>query len=243
MNLLTVNSAKIIHSNIENTSYYLAIQYFQPNTISGKNLCPYASKECIATCLFTSGRMIFSNVQKCMEERTKLFLTDRKAYKGQLYQEIGNHVRRAKKRDSIPCIRLNGTSDIMWERLMPELFDFFHMVQFYDYTKFPVNLRNNLPNNYYLIRSHSESNHSQLKEMLQVSNVAIVFNVKRGEPLPSQYLGYHVIDGDITDLRFLEGTGFIVGLRAKGKARKLMPRSDGFVIDTFQNMKGEIVCI
>lgn len=52
-------------------------------------------------------------------------------------------------------------------------------------------------------------------------NVAAVFAVKRGAPLPEKYLGYHVIDGDAHDLRFLDGTRVpvIVGLRAKGQAK------------------------
>jgi hypothetical protein len=38
-----------------------------------------------------------------------------------------------------------------------------------------------------------------------------------------------VFDGDDTDLRFLDPTGVIVGLKAKGRARK---DTSGFVIRT-----------
>ena len=34
------------------------------------------------------------------------------------------------------------------------------------------------------------------------------------------YKGYSVVDGDLSDLRFLDPSGSIVGLRAKGKARE-----------------------
>ena len=53
-------------------------------------------------------------------------------------------------------------------------------------------------------------------------NVAVVF-----DKLPEEYLGYPVIDGDTTDLRFLDDTGVIVGLLAKGDAKK---DTSGFVV-------------
>jgi hypothetical protein len=45
--------------------------------------------------------------------------------------------------------------------------------------------------------------------------------------LPETYLGRPVIDGDEHDLRFLDPSGVVVGLRAKGKARK---QRGGFVV-------------
>lgn len=38
-------------------------------------------------------------------------------------------------------------------------------------------------------------------------NVAVVFRVKRGRPLPAVWNGYPVIDGDVTDLRYLDPAG------------------------------------
>ena len=57
-------------------------------------------------------------------------------------------------------------------------------------------------------------------------NFAVVFDTAKGQPLPAQFNGIPVIDGDIHDLRFLDQKGVIVGLRAKGKARK---DTSGFV--------------
>jgi hypothetical protein len=51
-------------------------------------------------------------------------------------------------------------------------------------------------------------------------NVAVVFSSKKGEDLPVTWQGREVIDGDLHDLRFLDGKNKVVGLRAKGKARK-----------------------
>jgi hypothetical protein len=59
-------------------------------------------------------------------------------------------------------------------------------------------------------------------------NVAVVFNTKKGKPLPKTYYGIKVVEGDDTDLRFLDSKRVIVGLRAKGNAKK--DRS-GFVVE------------
>jgi hypothetical protein len=58
--------------------------------------------------------------------------------------------------------------------------------------------------------------------------VAVVFDVKRGKPLPAAFMGASVIDGDMHDLRFLDGyQGAVIGLRAKGPAKK---DCSGFVV-------------
>ncbi len=54
-------------------------------------------------------------------------------------------------------------------------------------------------------------------------NVAVVFKDK----LPAEFLGFPVIDGDISDTRFLDSQGVIVGLKAKGKAKQ---DTSGFVV-------------
>jgi hypothetical protein len=51
-------------------------------------------------------------------------------------------------------------------------------------------------------------------------NVAVVFAVKKGASLPKRFGAWRVIDGDDTDLRFLDPSLCIVGLRANGRARK-----------------------
>ena len=56
-------------------------------------------------------------------------------------------------------------------------------------------------------------------------NLVVVFR----KELPDVFAGRKVINGDESDLRFLDQTGVVVGLKAKGKARK---DTSGFVIDT-----------
>jgi len=125
----------------------------------------------------------------------------------------------------IPAVRLNGTSDLaeLAHILAPE----FKSVQFYDYTKIPRPYLRVQPN-YHVTFSLSESNTAHAIDALKHAvNVAVVFDVKRNKPLPETFLGAPVIDGDKNDLRFLDGYhGAIIGLRAKGKAKR---DTSGFV--------------
>ena len=57
------------------------------------------------------------------------------------------------------------------------------------------------------------------------ANVSAVFSGK----LPQTYKGIPVIDGDKTDNEMLKYKGYILGLKAKGKART---DKSGFVINT-----------
>ena len=102
------------------------------------------------------------------------------------------------------------------------------MIQFYDYSK--IANRRNIPDNYHLTFSYSEANpiyQRQTKIALDKGmNIAVVFRNK--ENMPKTFLGLPVIDGDKTDLRFLDPSQCIVGLYAKGKAKK---DQSGFVID------------
>ena len=62
-------------------------------------------------------------------------------------------------------------------------------------------------------------------------NVAVVFNTRKGKALPTTWNSLPVIDGDAHDLRFLDPRtphGIIIGLRAKGRARK---DTSGFVVN------------
>ena len=55
----------------------------------------------------------------------------------------------------------------------------------------------------------------------QGMNVAMVF-----DKLPDTYMGRPVFNADETDLRFLDPKGVILGLKAKGRAKK---DTSGFV--------------
>jgi hypothetical protein len=119
-------------------------------------------------------------------------------------------------------VRLNGTSDIAWERVDPDLFQLFSGVQFYDYTKSPQRMRNYLtgllPENYHLTFSRTESNEPECSKVLaRGGNVAVCFATL--PPLGIEYLGAPVVNGDAHDLRFQDRSGVVVGLTAKGRAK------------------------
>jgi hypothetical protein len=120
--------------------------------------------------------------------------------------------------------RLNGTSDIAWESIKhngKSVMEYFPDMQFYDYTKSPSRmmrfLNNEMPANYHLTFSKSETNYEDCRKVLRNGgNIAVVFQNK----LPSHYMGHLVVAGDDSDVRFIDPENVVVGLTAKGKARK-----------------------
>ena len=238
MKLLTVGNPKLMKG--EKKGYLSFVLHLAPSDLSGYNTCPMASAGCRAACLNTAGRgglfkagTSTNTIQEARIRKTKLFFEDRDTFMAMLVKDITAAIKMASKRNLIPVIRLNGTSDIRWERIFVRVSDvggyenimaMFPAITFYDYTK--IANRRNLPPNYSLTFSRSETNDAVLPTITQ--NIAVVFGVKKGKELPATYLGRPVIDGDDTDLRFLDPKGVIVGLRGKGKARK--GEFDGFVV-------------
>lgn len=196
-----------------------------PYTLSGSNLCPHASAGCAAACLYTSGHGRFDAVKNARLERTRRFLTDRAAFLSQLKEEIHKGERSAKRKGLKLAVRLNVMSDLPWHNLID--MGEFSTVQFYDYTPNPRRMlqwaNGELPSNYHLTFSRKEDNQEAVNLALAHGvNVAAVF-----DSLPDEYAGKRVIDGDLSDLRFLDPRGVIVGLKAKGDGKK---DSSGFVI-------------
>ena len=205
--------------------------HLAPHTLSGKNVCAHASAGCAAACLNTAGRGIMHSVQEARIRKTKWFYEDRKAFLLQLIKEIKSGEKSARRAQMNPCFRLNLTSDLPWHQLSviieyPELL-------FYDYTKDKKRmfryLDGKLPPNYYLTYSRSEETEDEEIHDLcnKGGNVAVVFR----DYLPATWQGIEVIDGDINDLRFLDERGKIVGLKAKGLAKK---DETGFVLEPCQ---------
>lgn len=198
------------------------ILHLAPGKLSGHNACPMASAGCLAACLNTAGRGRFDEIQQARIAKTAKFYADPNAFVNQLAVEIAALQRKAARLGTLPAVRLNGTSDIRWELFSvvyndvtyPNLMTAFPAVQFYDYTKIPN--RRNLPTNYHLTFSLSETNDRHaLQALASGMNVAVVF-----DSVPDSWSGYEVIDGDQHDFRFLDKAGVIVGLKAKGKAKK-----------------------
>lgn len=221
MKLLTVGNTKTIKG--EGKGYRTFILHLAPADLSGYNVCPAASKGCRAACLNTAGRGRFTKTQAARVRKTRAFFEARPAFMDQLVKDIEAAIRNAERDGLIPVFRLNGTSDIRWETVPVKghrnIMEMFPSVQFYDYTK--LTNRVNLPSNYHLTFSRSESptNQANVNFLKGKVNIAVVFATKKGAALPSSYLGLPVVDGDDTDLRFLDPHGVIVGLRGKGDAK------------------------
>jgi hypothetical protein len=238
----------------EAAGYLTAILYLAPSDLSGKNVCPNATPECVALCLNTAGRAgimksgeTSNAIQRARIARTNAFFADRCAFIETLSRDIYYLQRRAAKLGLKPAVRLNGTSDLRFDRftttsgetLMTRHSD----VQFYDYTKSHGKAiefaAGKLPANYHVTFSRSENtSRVDLQEMLSLGiNVAVPF-VGDMRLLPAALQlsvdpAFHsfVVDGDETDLRFLDPQskgGRIVALTAKGKAKRTV---GGFVVD------------
>ena len=207
--------------------YLSFILHLAPSTLSGHNTCPKATAGCIAACLNTAGRGgMFRKgentnmIQKARIRKTEYFYNDRAGFMADLEKDIAKGIKMAAKLGLTPVFRLNGTSDLSWEKY--GIIEKFPTVQFYDYTKILGRKTAHLPN-YFLLFSKADGNDSDVaKAMAQGMNVAAVF-----DRVPESYVGVNVIDADEHDLRFLDPKGVVAGLKAKGRAKK---DYSGFVI-------------
>ena len=243
MTELLTTSAKIEKSDAYSDEFKTSIMYALPAMQSGHNACPDAT-DCAKMCIDTTGRMPM--VKAAREYRSSLFYDDRAEFGAKLIAETEDNIRRNDKKGLRTAERLNGTTDYAWEHIrfdgqsMPERFQ---DVQFYDYTKSVKRARQhvagNMPSNYHLTFSRSELTPDSLVTELVESgqNVAVVFDA-----IPETWLGLEVINGDEHDLRFLDQSGVVVGLKAKGpKAKK---DTAGFVVRLVTKIvDGKIVAI
>ena len=232
-NLLSKGStnAKTAKNNIKTFILYLA-----PHNLNykGITLCKDASVNCIKVCLYSAGMGIFSNVQKSRINKANYFVSDKKVFLAQLLKEIKREIKKASDKNEKIAFRLNGTSDIDFLYLLDKHFNFnvdllnYDKVYFYDYTKsLPRAKRYQNYRNYTLTFSKSETNQKQVNEAMNLGiNIAAVFS----SDLPKTYKGIKVIDGDKSDLEMIKFKNIILGLKAKGKARK---DKSGFVITKY----------
>ena len=210
--------------------YLTGIMYFAPAKLSGIEVCPSRSLGCTSACLFSAGRGRFYSVTRARIIKTLAYHFDTVRFIATVKKSIVKVINKANKMNMVPVIRLNGTSDILWER-NTDIIQSFPDTQFYDYSKIAKRFLFNIPSNYHLTFSLSDKDSSETDAKLVLSkggNVAAVFR----KELPVSLWGYPVTNGDDTDLRFLDTKGSIVGLKAKGKAKK---DTSGFVRDHGSN--------
>jgi hypothetical protein len=202
--------------------YLSFILHLAPADLSGRETCPKRTAGCTAACLNTAGRGgMFKKgentnmIQKARIRKTEYFFNDRAGFLADLEADIRKAVRFAERKGLIPVFRLNGTSDLSWEKY--GIIDKFPTTQFYDYTKILGRKVKHIPN-YHLTFSKADGNDADVAEaLLQGMSVVAVYDaIPAGVP-----------SADETDLRFLDPKGIMLGLKAKGRAKK---DYSGFVI-------------
>lgn len=201
------------------------IMHLSPSDLSGVNVCPSASKGCRAACLNGAGRGLFDGVQIPRLRKTLYYVHYKAQFLDHLNQEVSKRLAKATKQGIKAAFRLNGTSDIPWESIKipstgKSIMASHPTAIFYDYTKIVSRIDSQaLTPNYRLTVSASENNDSQVNvALMQGTNAAVVFH-----EVPTYYNGFVVIDGDSHDFRFLdpnESIGYVIGLKAKGPAKK-----------------------
>ena len=230
--LSTVANAKIEKTNAVGGENYL---YAEMSLMPNHRICGGSKAAgCMDACLRNAGRGVFANVRQARERKSEWFMSHPTGFKEQLVRELEALVKKAQKQGKTLRVRLNCLSDISWE-LQPCLRNgmafkgipqAFPEIQFYDYTKL-ANRLGKTPANYHLTFSYSgvPTYKNQVKVAQSTdSNIAVVFH---GKELPVTFMDRKVIDGDLHDARIDDPKGVIVGLRAKGTARKDV---SGFVV-------------
>ena len=206
------------------------ILYLSPakQNSKGINLCPKASSGCLMACLYTAGHGKFTNTQNARMNRTEYYLSDRFLFLEQIVTEIN---KKAKKTNGELAIRLNGTSDIKLVEQICQMYTIADNVVFYDYTKIPSKAGDKIMpsgHRYMVTFSRAEDNEDIALEILKNGGVVSMVFAKE---LPSEYKGFKVVDGDDRDDLMLDvDGGCIIGLKAKGEAKK---DKSGFVIQNY----------
>jgi hypothetical protein len=229
MKLLSIGNPKILKGMKQ--GYMTYILHLAPADVSGYNTCPKATAGCKAACLNTAGRGgMFKKgettnvIQKARIRKTKLFFENRDVFLAILEDDIRKAIKQSEKKGLVPVFRLNGTSDLSWEKY--GIIQKFPNVQFYDYTKV-LGRKVSYLSNYHLTFSAADGNDDDVRRAIKEKyNIATVFGIKKSQPMPETYEGTPVFNGDESDLRFLDPKGVVVGLYAKGKAKK---DTSGFV--------------
>lgn len=249
--------------NIINAPHY-GIEYDTKTVnLSKTNLCKHATTGCSTSCIYHQGifkHALFekNKVKQARLKRTLRFLTQRESFFTQIVKEIYALQRKAKRKNLIPIISLNGTSDILWEKETfihkdkeyKNLMELFADISFFDYTKYNIlKSRKKLPKNYHLTYSRAGTHRGKLVDDWELLsqylnkniNVAIVCtsSIKQKLLESDTYNSYKIIDGDLYNNRtkdnlYKENEGLIVLLEAN---KKTEINSSGFILQTQEEIE------
>lgn len=102
------------------------------------NACVRATSECASSCLAFSGRNLADNYNTVKKfALLESLIHEPEAFIRMLWEAIDIHRANSLNNSVMPLVRLNVFSDLPWEEMVPQLFEDFSEVQFYDYTKVP----------------------------------------------------------------------------------------------------------
>ena len=206
-------------------------------------VCPHATAGCRAVCVGEGGMArVFPEISASRAMKTAFLRQKPDEFRDQLRREIAQQLALADNVGEQLVLRMNTFSDLDWSDIARQ----FPQVIFYDYTKIHsrwLKIRSGeWPTNYALTFSWSENPRHQewcARILSGGGNVAMAFHhAGRGycghgayrQELPGFWtIGgerHPVLDGDMSDLRFLDsgadawfspkpGKGWIVGLRLK----------------------------
>lgn len=200
-----------------------------PADTSGVNLCAYSTGDCRNGCVAHTGHGQRHSTIAARLRKSLLLHEDPDAFGRLLWDALDQHARRAERYNLEAAVRLNMFSDLPWER-MPFTIDgerltvldaWADRIRFYDYTKYPPRLRPT-SSRYHLTYSVTGYNLARcLRAVDAGANAAVVFDTPKGAPLPDTFHGFDVVDGDASDLRYLDPPGTIVGLRLKATSNAM----------------------
>lgn len=217
----------------EKHGYLQAILYLAPHTLAGgPTLCPHSTEACRSGCLFTAGRGAFDKVANARLRRTRQLLDDRDGFMSRLTLDLHHMQDVADEHEMQLAIRLNGTSDVLWERIRwaggdASIFDVFPRATFFDYTRTPA-VHRKVPPNWHLTFSLADDPISAAVEHLRAGrDVAAVVPQQDRADAPDWFaLGdatIQVVDGELHDLRFLDEAPALVLLKPKGQLLRGSP--------------------
>lgn len=223
--LLTAANTKTIKG--EKAGYFSAILYLAPHTLGGGvTLCPHSTEDCRTMCLAGAGMSGLPLQLQAKLNRTRLFNEDRPAFLATLARDIGKLKRIAAAEGLKPVLRLNGTSDIMWERVFPDWGQL--GLQRMDYTKIPLEHRQpDFDPGYHLTYSYMGPQDAERAVRYLgagYSVAAVVPEDVKGALLKRSDHRWNLVDGDEHDLRFLDSPGSLVLLKPKGRVHTELMR-------------------
>jgi len=200
--------------------------YIAPNTCTGAG-------KCALTCLLATGNIKLETHARTRYAKTWFWYTQPIVFLRLLIAEIRIHSKRARLKGKKFYVRLNGMSDIMWERYL--YVDKLVRSEpgfggLYDYTKHSYFSRVGMapripggvifPKNYALVYSWDEkkkANQYASEWMLNGGSISVVYPVTQQHQADGMTDRFDfVVDGGLNDCRFLDPARSMVLLYSKG---------------------------